>query len=145
MRTPTIALALLAGLAACGEAPASDPAAGVARPIGGPEAIVVRVAAGGGPVRAYRYPTLDAPIWASRAPLPAGVTQLGFDADNGTLLVLDRSRRPWRVTLGMGTVSLAGDVPLTFAHQTDGTDVVGVADGTLLRFTTTDVEPWRAR
>lgn len=144
MRTTAAAIALLFALAACGGEPSAETAgaAGTRVPTG-PEPLVVRVAATGGTARVYRYPALDAAIWESRAPLPADIAVLGFDADAGALLLLDHDRRPWRLTLGAGTVARAGETPLALAMQSDGNDIVGLADGAVLRFAATDATPWR--
>ena len=104
---------------------------------------MVRIAATGGPARAYRLSDLDAPIWTSRAPVPAAATVLGFDADAGTLLLVDGGRRPWRVVLGAGTVTRAADLALDQPWQLDGSEVLGLAAGALVRIAATEGAPWR--
>ena len=146
MRSPAVTIALALGLVACGDGAAPGAAPATSRRVAtGPEPLVVRIAATGGPARAYRWPALDAAIWASRAAVPAGATVVGFDPDAGTLLLLDRARRPWRLTLGAGALALAGEDSLEFVHQGEGSDVVATTGGTLARYAATDAQPWRAR
>jgi DNA-binding beta-propeller fold protein YncE len=141
VRTTLPALAL--ALAACSSADDRGAPAASGAPLG-PDAIVLRVPATGGPARAYRYPALDTLIWTTRAALPAQVQPLAFSIDAGTLAFRDGAGVAWRLTLGSGQLERAYAAPLDDAVSLDGTTVYGTSDGTLLRLTTTESTPWRA-
>ncbi len=139
MRSTLSALAL--ALAACSSADDRGAPAASSAPLG-PDAIVLRVPASGGPARAYRYPALDTLIWTTRAALPAQVQPLAFSIDAGTLAFRDSAGLAWRLTLGSGQLERAYATALDVAVSLDGTTVYGTHDGTLLRLTTTESTPW---
>lgn len=141
VRTPLFALAAV--LAACSSADdrGAQPAS-TAPP--GPDAIVLRIPAGGGQARAYRYPVLDTLIWTTRAALPAQVQPLAFSIDAGTLALLDSTGVPWRLTLGSGLLERAYPTALDGSVSLDGTAIYGTSEGSLLRLTTSENTPWKA-
>ncbi|MES3033714.1 MAG: SPOR domain-containing protein [Gemmatimonadota bacterium] len=140
MRTRLIALAVV--LAACSTADERGaPAASTAAL--GPDAIVLRVPAPGGPARAYLYPALDSVIWSTRAALPAQVVPLAFNIDAGTLALRDSAGMAWRLTLGGGQVERAFPTALGEAVSLDGTTIFGTSEDAVFRLNTTESTPWR--
>ena len=141
VRIPLFALAV--ALAACSSADDRGAQAASTFPLG-PDAIVLRVPAGGGQARAYRYPSLDTLIWTTRATLPAQVQPLGFSIDAGTLAFRDSGGLTWRLTLGSGALERAYPGPLDESVSLDGSAIYGISEGTLLRLTTSESMPWKA-
>ena len=140
MRTRLIAIAVV--LAACSTADERGaPAASTAAP--GPDAIVLRVPASGGPARAYLYPALDTAIWTTRAPLPSQVLPLAFNIDAGTLAFRDSAGMAWRLTFGGGQVERAFPTALTEAVSLDGSTIFGTSEDAVIRLNTTETTPWR--
>lgn len=111
----------------------------------GPDAIVLRIPAIGGPARAYRYPGLDTAIWSTRTALPAQSRPLGFSTDAGTLALADSTGVAWRLTLGAGLLERAMAKPLGEPVSLDGSSIFGLSDGAVLRLTTTETTPWLVR
>ena len=142
MRFQFLALALvLAGCSASEDRGATPASAGSL----GPDAILLRVPAQGGPARAYRYPSLDTVIWSTRAALPAQVHPLAFSIDAGTLTLTDGAGLPWRLTLGSGSLERAMATPLGATVSLDGSGIFGTSGGAVLRLTTSDATPWQVR
>jgi len=140
----TLLLALALALAGCGADEDRGATAMSAAPLG-PDAIVLRIAAGGGVARAYRYPALDTAIWSTRAALPAQSRPLGYSIDAGTLALADSAGVPWRLTLGAGLLERAMAKPLAEPVSLDGSSIFGRSDGAVLRLTTTEATPWLVR
>ena len=142
VRSPLLALVTV--LAACSTADdRGATAASVAT--AGPEAIVLRLPAGGGAARAYRYPALDTVIWTTRAALPARLQALAFNADAGTVAMHDAAGVVWRLTLGSGQLQRAMALPLGQTVSLDGDGVFGTSRGSVLRLTSSDQTPWQVR
>ena len=142
MRFQFLALALvLAGCSASEDRGATPASVGTL----GPDAILLRVPAQGGPARAYRYPSLDTVIWSTRAALPAQVHSLAFSIDAGTLTLTDGAGLPWRLTLGSGSLERAMATPLGGTVSLDGSGIFGTSGGAVLRLTTSDATPWQVR
>ncbi len=148
MRTPlparSLTLAIALALAACSSADdRGAPVSGAAAL--GPDVIVLRVPATGGPARAYRYPALDTLIWSTRAALPAQIEALGFSIDGGTWALRDSAGIAWRLTLGSGLLERAFQRPLGSAVSVDGSTIYGTSENAVLRLTTTERAPWTTR
>lgn len=140
MRTRLIAIAVV--LAACSTADERGaPAASTAAL--GPDAIILRVPAPGGPARAYLYPALDTAIWTTRAPLPSQVLPLAFNIDAGTLAFRDSAGMAWRLTFGGGQVERAFPTALTEAVSLDGSTIFGTSEDAVIRLNTAETTPWR--
>lgn len=129
-----IALVLVAVLAACAGDPESrgEPPV-VASTDGGPDPIVLRVARGGGPVRAYRYPRLDSLIWSSSEDSRSPGSVLAFDQENGMLALLDRNGIAAWVDLRVGRVSPAAQSRLGEVTSADAWSIYGVVRDTTVR------------
>ena len=143
MRTLIPVLTLLL-VTACGGGEEQRATAASAASLGS-DAIVLRVPADGGALRAYRYPALDTLIWQSRAALPPDVRVLGFSIDGGVLALQDGAGFAWRLTLGSGLLERAYKTPLVDAASVDGTSIFGSADGGVLRLVATEAVPWTVR
>ena len=140
MRSPLLALVLV--LSACSTADdRGAPAASTASL--GPDAIVLRIPAKGGPARAYRYPSLDTVLWSTRVALPASVRPLAFDIDLGTLALEDQKGIPWRLTLGSGLLERAYPTALGAVTSLDGSGIFGTTAGAVVRLTTGEAQPWQ--
>lgn len=140
MRTPLLALVLV--LSACGTADDRGASAASTASLG-PDAIVLRIPAKGGPARAYRYPSLDTVLWSTRVALPASVRPLAFDIDLGTLALEDAAGVPWRLTLGSGVLERAYPSALGSVTSLDGSGIFGTSSGAVVRLTTGEAKPWR--
>lgn len=139
MRT-LVALALV--LVACDHAdrragvPRHDSAASVAPR--GADLVVLRVARGGGPVRAYRFADLDSAMWTSADPAPGIDHVLAFDDDEGSLAYVGTDGLPHRVDLRLGRVTAAARVRLRSLASADGWSIYGVSErGSVVRLTPT--------
>jgi len=147
VRTPLPALSLTLvvvvalALAACSSAnDRGAPVSGTAAL--GPDVIVLRVPATGGPARAYRYPALDTLIWTTRTALPAQIEPLAFSIDGGIWALRDSAGIAWRLTLGSGLLERAFQRPLGAAVSVDGSTIYGTSEDAVLRLTTTERTPW---
>ncbi len=142
VRSPRFFLALV--LVGCSTADDRGATAAPVAPLG-PDAIVVRVPAQGGPARAYRYPALDTVIWNTRAALPRDMRAVGFNIDAGTLVISDAAGLAWRLTLGSGQLDRAIASPLAETASLDGTSIFGTSLGAVVRLMPTELQPWRVR
>ena len=139
MRT-LLALALV--LVACGRSdrpddPATHDAAPSLTRATGPDAVVLRIARGGGIARAYVYPRLDSAVWSSTDKAPPPDHVLAFDEDAGQLAFVDSKGAFTRVNLRSGDISSTRKPKLVSLASADGRSVFGVTDsGTVARFTT---------
>lgn len=129
-----IALVLVLGLASCGGDPqprGETPLA--ANADGGPDPIVLRVARGGGPVRAYRYPRLDSLLWTSADPVTPPGSVLAFDQENGMLALLDRNGIASWADLRVGRVTPSSRTRLGEVTSADAWSIYGVVRDTTVR------------
>jgi len=110
----------------------------------GPDIIVLRVPATGGPLRAYRYPALDTLIWSTRTALPAQIEPLAFSIGSGTWALSDSAGIAWRLTLGSGLLERAFPSTLDEAVSLDGSTIYGTSANAVLRLTSTGTLPWKA-
>lgn len=140
-----VALMLCAVLAAaCGKSSDAGLTAGnVATSAAGPDAILLRFPRLGGTARAYRW-WKDSTIWSSTQRAPAVTDAVAFDAQQGTLVVIDAARIPVRVDLRVGRVTPATSERLRAIASADGYSVYGVApNGEVVRLTSSGT--WRFR
>jgi hypothetical protein len=115
----------------------------VARTAPSPDAIILRVPRAGGPVRAFTYASLDSAVWTSTAKAPSISRVLAFDADGGSVALVDARGALRRIDLRIGDVTPPPTVKLTALASSDGAAVYGIqANGTVARLTTTDATPW---
>lgn len=142
MRSPLLLLALCV-VTGCGGSDDNSATAASAASLGS-DAIILRVPAEGGTMRAYRYPAIDSLIWQSRAALPAQMRALGFSMDDGSLAFADTAGFAWRLLLGSGALERAHAAPLTGATSADGTAIFGASAGAVLRLTPSEATPWQA-
>ncbi len=145
MRTPpplALALVLAAACNRSDRAPAPPDAPSAATRARGPDLLVLRLPQAGGPARAYAYPHLDSVVWTSSDKLPALDRVLAFDANAGSVAVVDAKGALVRVDLRLGTVARQATPKLTRYASVDGWAVYGVApDGSVARLTPTG-DPW---
>jgi hypothetical protein len=136
VRGRLLSLSILA-LAACsdsrGSAGESVAAFGAAY---GQDPIALRVARGGGPVRAYMYPRLDSLIWSSTQSVGAQTRVLAFDPENGLEAFVDRGGIPGWVDLRVGTVKQSRTSKLAVMASMDAWSIFGVTGDTLIRRST---------
>jgi sporulation related protein len=141
------ALALV--LVACGrsdrrDTPAAYDASQSASASRGPDPLVLRVARGGGPARAYKYPRLDSAIWTSPDRAPSLERVLAFDAEAGSLAYVDAKGLPGRLDLRLGTARAAAKVRLASLTSADGWSIYGIAgDGSVTRLTPSGNWPYK--
>lgn len=135
VRGRLLSLSLLA-LAACSDrGPAGESVAAFAAAYG-QDPIALRVARGGGPVRAYQYPRLDSLIWTSTQSVAAQARVLAFDPENGLEAYVDRSGVPGWVDLRVGTVKPSRTPKLELMTSTDAWSIFGVTRDTLVHRST---------
>jgi cell division septation protein DedD len=134
VRGRLFSLSLLA-LTACSDGPAGENVAAFAAAYG-QDPIALRVARGGGPVRAYQYPRLDSLIWTSTQSVGAQARVLAFDPENGLEAYVDRSGVPGWVDLRVGTVKPSRTPKLEFMTSTDAGSIFGVTRDTLVHRST---------
>ena len=140
MRT-LIALALV--LVACGRSdrpddPATHDAAPSLSRATGPDAVVLRVARGGGTLRAYAYPHLDSAIWTSPDAAPAPDHVLAFNEEAGQIVYVDSRGYPTRLDLRSGTTTVTRKPKLSNVSSSDGASIYAITDsGTVTRITST--------
>lgn len=136
MRRRLFSLSLLA-LAACSDSrgPAGESVAAFGAAYG-QDPIALRVARGGGPVRAYQYPRLDSLIWTSTQSVGAQARILAFDPENGLQAFVDRSGVPGWVDLRVGTVRPSRTPRLALLSSTDAWSIFGVTRDTLIHRST---------
>lgn len=103
----------------------------------GPEALLLRVPRGGGTGRVYRYPQLDSTVWTVDE-APAIDRVLAFDADAGSIAVVDSKGFPGRLDLRETDVLRAARTKLTSLSSANGSDIYGVnAKGEIVRLNPT--------
>lgn len=140
MRTLT-ALALV--LVACGRPDRPDDrathdAAPTLTRATGPDAVVLRLARGGGMVRAYAYPRLDSAIWSSPEAAPAPDRVLAFNDEAGQLVYVDSRGYPARLDLRSGALTVTRKPKLAGITSSDGASIYAITDsGAVTRITPT--------
>ncbi len=102
----------------------------------GQDPIALRVARGGGVVRAYQYPRLDSLIWSSTQAVGAQARILAFDPENGLEAYVDRSGAPGWVDLRVGTIKPSRTSKLTVMTSTDAWSIFGVTRDTVIHRST---------
>ena len=102
----------------------------------GQDPIALRVARGGGPVRAYQYPRLDSLIWSSTQSVGAQTRVLAFDPENGLEAFVDRGGVPGWVDLRVGTVKPSRASKLAVMTSMDASSIFGVTHDTLIHRST---------
>jgi cell division septation protein DedD len=136
-----IALALV--LVACGRSdrpddPASHDAAPSRSRASGPDAVVLRIARGGGPARAYAYPRLDSAIWTSTDAAPAPDHVLAFNEESGQVVYVDARGYPTRLDLRSGATTVTRKPKLVNVASSDGAAIYAITDsGSVTRITPT--------
>ena len=99
----------------------------------GPEPLLLRIPRGGGTGRVYRYPRLDSTVWTIDE-VPAIDRVLAFDADAGSIAVVDSKGYPGRVDLRETDVLKAARTKLTSLSSANGSDIYGInAKGEIVR------------
>jgi hypothetical protein len=99
----------------------------------GPEPLLLRIPRGGGTGRVYRYPHLDSTVWTIDE-VPAIDRVLAFDADAGSIAVVDSKGYPGRVDLRETDVLKAARTKLTSLSSANGSDIYGInAKGEIIR------------
>lgn len=130
-------LSCVLALAACrdsrGPAGESDAAFAAAY---GQDPIALRIARGGGPLRAYLYPRLDSVIWTSTQPVSGQSRVLTFDPENGLEAFVDRNGVPGWVDLRVGSVRPGRAPRLSLPASADAWSVFGVARDTVVHRST---------
>jgi cell division septation protein DedD len=135
MRRLAFALSALLALGCAGAPDAGAPAGGSSSGAAGPDAILLRFPRLGGTAHAYRW-WRDSSIWASSQRAPAISDVIGFDAQQGVLVVLDGARVPVRIDLRVGRVTPATSARLRAISSADGYAVFGVGPtGEIVRLT----------
>lgn len=90
----------------------------------GPDPILIRVPRAGGTAHAYLYPKLDSAVWSGSATTARDV--LGFDAETGTLVLVDAKGEPVRLDLRLGTAAVATRARLAGLRLGSGSDIFGI-------------------
>ena len=135
VRGRLLSLSLLA-MAACTErGPAGESVAAFAAAYG-QDPIALRVARGGGPVRAYQYPRLDSLIWTSSQSVGSQARVLAFDPENGLEAFVDRAGIPGWVDLRVGTVKPSRTPRLELMTSRDAWSIFGVTRDTIVHRST---------
>jgi cell division septation protein DedD len=111
--------------AACGGSEGLVPPRPTGAGWSGPDAVLVRIPTEGGLARAYRWGE-DSVLWTSAQPVPRARDLIAFDADEGTVTILDARGVPMRVELRLGTVAAAAGTPMERVASADGWAVYGV-------------------
>ena len=91
----------------------------------GTDPLLLRVPRGGGSGRVYLYPGVDSVIWSS-SPLPALSRVLGFDAEAGSVAVVDAKGQPVRIDFRLNEAHQATRARLTALTSADGSSIFGV-------------------
>lgn len=108
----------------------------------GPDAILLRVPASGGVVRAYRAGR-DSVLWESRDRVPATTALLGFDDFLGLAIGRDATDRAYSVDLRLGVVETLGNTTFPGPAQAEGAAVFGLdVQGRILRVTPVATWSW---
>jgi hypothetical protein len=154
--TVRLLLALALVLAACDPSgrPDSLPQNGAPSTIAadGPDNLVLRIPRTGGRARVYAWPNLDSLIWTSGVNTPAVTSVLAFDAEAGTMIIVDGRGAPRSLDMRMNVLSRASGPRLTGLATADAWNVYGIAeDGSVSRvtpsalLTSTPSQPWRLK
>ena len=99
----------------------------------GPEPLLLRVPRGGGTGRVYRYPHLDSTVFTLDE-APAIERVLAFDADAGSIAVVDSKGFPARLDLRETDVMKAAKTKLTSLSSVNGNDIYGInSKGEIIR------------
>ena len=140
------ALVLLLGGSAGGCA--DRPPAGADAPLtvpAGPDAVVLRLAQGGGVLTAVEYPGLSRVLWRSAGRVPPLGAVIAFGAEDGYLAARDTLGMPVRVDLRVGTVGTERPETVALVASLDGAAAyVRTQSGELTRLTPSGGE-WRMR
>lgn len=91
----------------------------------GPDAVLIRLAGGGGTAHAYRWGS-DSILWSSPQRVPALSEVLMFDDTQGSLAYVDARGVPGRLDLRVGTAGAAATTALTGLVSADGWAVYGL-------------------
>jgi hypothetical protein len=91
----------------------------------GPDAVLLRLAAGGGTARAYKWGS-DSLLWTSPQRVPALTSTLGFDDAQGSLAYVDARGVPGRLDMRVGSASAAATTALTGLTSADGWAIYGL-------------------
>jgi cell division septation protein DedD len=102
----------------------------------GQDPIALRVARGGGLVRAYHYARLDSMIWSSTEPVGPQPRVLAFDPENGLEAYVDRTGASGWVDLRVGTVRKSLASRIAQATSTDAWSLYGVVRDTIVHRST---------
>jgi len=131
VRLPSLLLLALV-VAACGETRLTTTSV----PTGvGPDAILLRVPRGGGPVRAYRAGR-DSVLWSSSSRAPATTALIGFDDFQSVVIGRDSAGRAYSLDLRLGGVETLGEAALRGSVRSEGGAVFGFdAKGAVVRVT----------
>jgi DNA-binding beta-propeller fold protein YncE len=121
VRYPLI-FALVLGACSHGSPGSHPPLSGATN---GPDAVLIRLASGGGTARAYRWGS-DSVLWSSPQRVPAVAHTLAFDDGQGSLAYVDAHGIPGRVDLRVGSVSAAATTALTDLTSVDGWAIYGI-------------------
>jgi len=136
VRGRLISLSILA-LVGCSDSrgPAGEGVAAFAAAYG-QDPIALRVARGGGPVRAYQYPRLDTLIWTSTQPVGGQARILAFDPEGGLEAFVDRAGVPGWVDLRVGTVRPSRTTKPGLLASHDAWSIYSVTRDTLIHRST---------
>lgn len=143
MRGHLLLLSTLAVAACADRGPAGESEASIVTTFG-QDPIALRVARGGGVVRAYQYPRLDSLIWSSTQPIGAQVRVLAFDPENGLEAYIDRTGATGWVDLRVGSVKRGGEDRVARATSTDAWSIYSVVRDTIIHRSTPSGE-WEMR
>ena len=117
-------LLLVLALTACSRG-SSRPHAPLTGGTNGPDAVLVRLAGGGGTARAYRWGS-DSVLWSSPQRVPAVAHTLAFDDAQGSLAYVDSRGVPGRLDLRVGSAGAAATTALTSLVSADGWAIYGL-------------------
>ena len=132
-----IALTLVLATLGCSDRRDSDAGndAPSAKPITGPDPLVLRVARAGGPARVYDYAPGDSLVWSSTSRVPSLARVMAFDEEAGHVVFATEGGQAGRLDFRLGTVSVPARPKLTELASADGASIFGIADGTVTRLT----------
>jgi len=102
----------------------------------GQDPIALRVARGGGPLRAYQYPRLDSAIWTSTQSVGGQARILAFDPESGLEAFVDRGGVPAWVDLRVGTVRPSRTSKLSILTSMGASSIFGVSRDTIIHRST---------
>jgi cell division septation protein DedD len=102
----------------------------------GQDPIALRVARGGGLVRAYHYARLDSLIWSSSDAVGREPRVLAFDPENGLEAYADRSGATGWIDLRVGSIRKSPTPRIAQATSTDAWSLYGVIRDTIVHRST---------